>query len=805
MTKTKLIKENVVNDIKSGIECSSSTAILVSFMMKSGLELIMSSLQEALDSGAQIKILTGDYLYISQPEALDRLLDLKGDIEIRLWLSRGQSFHPKAYLFESNSANQLIIGSSNLSKSALTTGVEWNISVHQSNDSYIFEQAEDSFLKLFYHDQTVPINPETINQYRIEYNNYHEKFPGFIDNWHHREAEALMFTDVEPEYVKEHSIGYDSGGDLEPRPHQTLALNALEDTMNEQYDKALVVMATGLGKTFLAAFFAKQFKRVLFVAHREEILLQAKKSFEQVLTHESTGLYNQEVKDSEANHIFASVFTLSRNKHLHKFNQDDFDLIIVDEFHHAAARSYQGILDYFNPSFLLGLTATPDRLDGKDVYALCDGNVAFQMHFIEAIQHGYLTPFKYYGVYDDTDYSSITWLGRKYDPKELEKEQLKETLVEKIYHAWLKHKQTRTIVFCSSIRQAEYLGNYFKSQGVNAISLHSKTTSFSREDAIESIKTLELEVIFTVDLFNEGVDIPEVDTLLFVRPTESLTIYTQQVGRGLRLSEGKSHCHIIDMIGNYKNADVKMQLFDHSKSGQSKYAIVPEVPDNCELNLDVKVIDLIKHLVKKRQPRKERLLSSYFSLKKDLGRRPSYLEMHRLGYEDARQIKQEFKSYLGLLFYADELTEREAEMYREYKMLFEEVERTVMSKSYKMVVMKLMLDRGESLWAQPISADEIAYAFYEYLTSKDYRRLKDFNDKKTKKFITFEKNKITKLIEQMPFSKWSKSSNEMFSFDGKVFQLNMSIPTEIAQLLHQYINEIVHYRLESYFELTITK
>ncbi|GEM03661.1 DNA helicase [Halolactibacillus miurensis] len=806
MTTTKLIKHNIVDEIKAGIDCSSSTAILVSFMMVSGLELILPSLQRSLDKGTQIKILTGDYLYITQPDALSRLDELVGDIELRLWKSHGVSFHPKAYLFESDHEKQVIVGSSNLSKSALTTGVEWNVSIEQQGQADVFEEAEESFLQLFYADQTVPINRETIEQYRQRYETYHAKYPGFVDRWHSREAEALMFDETEPTIVRESSNNQEPII-IEPRPHQALALDALDNVIKEDYDKALIVMATGLGKTYLAAFFARQFNRVLFIAHREEILRQAKQSFDHVLPNKSSSLYNQEEKNNESDHIFASVFTLSRKNHLNRFNSSDFDLIVVDEFHHAAAKSYQGILQYFKREFLLGITATPDRLDGKDVYALCDNNVAFQMHFIEAIQHGYLTPFKYFGVYDETDYSSMTWLGNRYDQHELEAKQLQDAIAEKIFNAWEKHKQKRTISFCSSIRQAKYLEDYFVKKGVNAISLHSKTMGYSRQEAIKALKDQTIDIIFTVDLFNEGVDIPEVDTLLFVRPTESLTIYTQQVGRGLRLSTGKTHCHIIDLIGNYKNADVKMQLFDTERDRDSRSVkhVIPEVPTSCELHLDMQVVDLIKYLVRKRQPRKERLISSYHMLKTELGRRPTYLEIHRYGKEDAKQIKQEFKSYMGLLHHSGELTLEESDLYNRFKSLIEDVERTLMSKSYKMVVLKLMLDRGENQWHRPITASSIAYPFCKFLTDKDYRRKKDFSDKKTKKLLTFDEDKIVRLIEDMPFSKWNGSSKGIFTFDREQFAITVPLTEQEARNLYPFINDIVEYRLTSYFERGISK
>lgn len=254
---------------------------------------------------------------------------------------------------------------------------------------------------------------------------------------------------------------------------------------------------------------------------------------EHVLPDRSCGLYFGSEKNGTADLIFASIFTFGMKKHQELFAVDDFDLIVVDEFHHAAAKSYKAVLDYFQPKFLLGITATPDRMDGKDVYALCDGNVAFQLHYIEAIVQGWLTPFHYYGVYDDTDYTQIRWLGSRYDDEQLLTIQLKEDMAEKIYNAWMKYKQTRTLVFCSSSIQADFLSVYFNKKGINTVSLHSKTIGMSREEAIR------------------------------------------------QLTDGKDMCTIIDLIGNYRNADTKLKLFDagfgiESKNGNRRETAIAE-------------------------------------------------------------------------------------------------------------------------------------------------------------------------------------------------------------------------------------
>jgi len=321
-------------------------------------------------------------------------------------------------------------------------------------------------------------------------------------------------------------------------------------------------MATGLGKTYLAAFFAAQFERVLFIAHREEILIKAQQSFKHVHPTKGTGFYNAKEKAANADFVFASIQTLNQQHHLSGFAPDTFDLIVVDEFHHASAPSYMRILDYFKPEFLLGITATPYRLDNKDVFGLCDGNVAISIHFIDAIKQQWLVPFRYYGIYDDTDYSQLRWLGNRYDEEELARVQLRTDMAEKIFQEWIKHKQSRTIAFCSSILQADFLNHHFQQAGFLSISLNGNTPNEERLAARERLNSGKLDIIFTVDLFNEGVDIPRVDTLLFVRPTESLAVFTQQIGRGLRIAEDKDDCVIIDLIGNYRNADMKWGVFN---------------------------------------------------------------------------------------------------------------------------------------------------------------------------------------------------------------------------------------------------
>lgn len=804
MSKVEFIKSHLIEKLNEHIETSSTIYLLTSFVMKSGVDVMKEPLQRAAERGADIKICAGDYLYVTQPEALRQLITIHPNIEVRLWKSNGISFHPKAYLFENTNDGYFIIGSSNLSRSALTSGIEWNIGLHKSVEKNVFAEVMNEFLTLFYAEQTVQVNEETIKDYEKQYTDYHQRHSNLVRQWAQLEEVELMFP-AEMPAAEEAEVVYDptvSYRAIQPRFAQVEALAQLEATYAEGYDRAMVVMATGLGKTYLAVFFARNFHRVLFIAHREEILHQAKRSFAQVLSDKTFGIYDGKVKEGQADVVFASIFTLSMKRHLEIFTKDEFDLIVVDEFHHAAAKSYERVLSYFQPKFLLGITATPDRNDYKDVYALCDGNVAYRIDFIEAVQRGWLAPFRYYGVYDDTDYTKIAWRGNRYDEEQLLQAQLRTEMAENILRAWEKHKQTKTLVFCSSIRQADFLANYFNEHGYRTVSLHSKQVHITRTKAIELLEKGELDAIFTVDLFNEGVDIPAVDTLLFVRPTESLTVFTQQVGRGLRLHPAKQYCVIIDLIGNYRNADVKLSLFDtkREESTKKREKLLPTVPEACELDLDVRVIDLLEEMRRKRQPRREKLLHDYQELKHELGRRPTYLELHLHGRSEAKEYRDEFKSYVGFLYWADELSEREKEVFLKYESWLIEVERTTMTKSYKMVVLQAMLNRGPSRWHLPITPTEAAPFFHQYLTEKEYRKRIDFSDGETKRLWQYDEQKVAKLIAKMPMTKWSGSSNGLVSFANNIFSLTFSIAPEDEHMLYEWTREICEYRLHVYFE-----
>ncbi|GAA0447410.1 DEAD/DEAH box helicase family protein [Lentibacillus halophilus] len=804
MSDISLHTKQLHQQLKQDIQNSSTIYIISSFIMKTGVDVLYEALQDALANGADIKLLTGDYLYVTQPEALSKLLELEGDtIEIRLWRSNGIAFHPKTYIFKHREEGALIVGSSNMSRSAFTNGMEWNLRMQRNASFETFETAMNTFIESFYASQTTRVNAESFKIYKQEYDQFHANHANLISNWTRQEEIELTLPDMDtseqPDYIQETSPAYETR--VVPRQAQKEALEALQNTIEEEYNKAMVVMATGLGKTYMAAFLAKQFNKVLFVAHREEILLQAKKSFERILG-KSGGLFYGAEKELNHDMLFASIFTLSMQEQLHRFDSDEFDLIIVDEFHHAAAKSYQNIINYFEPAFLLGLTATPERTDGQDVFALCNGNVAYEMSFIEAIQRGWLSPFTYYGVKDTVDYSDIRWLGNHYDQHELMMSQLKTEQASYIYHQWIQYKQSRTLVFCSSIQQAVFLANYFEGQGTRSIALTSETKTISRNQAINMLESRAIDIIFTVDLFNEGVDIPSVDTLLFVRPTESLVVFTQQIGRGLRHFPGKDSCVIIDLIGNYRHADTKLQVLDQnqtSKTSSARKNVVPIVPETCGIHLETDVIHLLEELRKKRSPRKERVFNDYIDVKEQLGRRPTYTEAHLNGTVNAKEYNQAFGGFFAFLKQYGELTEHETNVYQKHYAWLKKVEKEPMTKSYKMVILMYLLEKGSAEWLKPITPVEVAPYFHRFFMTKEYRKHIDFSSNNTKKLWNYDEKGVARLIATMPMEKWVGNDGLLF-FDGEQFGINFSVNEADQEILHEMTEQICTYKLHVYFE-----
>ena len=636
--------------LKQAIRKSKSIKIIAAFIMESGVRLIIDDLRYAINMGAKVQILTGYYLGITEPSALYLLkMHLGNMADIRVFKHNEISFHPKTYIFEDDISSEIYIGSSNISALALEYGVEWNYKIAKAESKEVFSQFHDNFEKLF-REHSVVLNDEILKNYSIGWkkNKFSQQaFNSSLKNKLHEES--LL--------VAESEGTYQVGSQIKPYGAQIEALYYLELARTE-VSKGLVVMATGVGKTFLAAFDSKNYKKILFVAHREEILSQAHDSFKKVMPEKKFGMFKDQVKDTGADVLFASVQSLGKPKYLNDewFKRDYFEYIIFDEMHHIAASSYDAIYNYFSPKFMLGLTATPFRMDNKDIFTYCDDNLIYEINLKEAIERDYLVPFNYYGVYDDTDYTEIDFKNGKYNEKELEKALSTRKRAELVLKYYKIYGQKRTIAFCSSINHANSMTESFIKVGISSASVHSGDGEFvqERSKAISKLKTGELKVLFVVDIFNEGVDIPEVDTVLFLRPTESYTVFIQQLGRGLRKSENKTFVNVLDFIGNYKMAPILPMLLSGKnpmvKENRSTYNV--EYSEGCNVQFDMKLMDLFEEL-KKNDKLQNRLENEFFRLKEQIGVRPSRMDL----YEGSDLPTKEFfkNGYLAFLKQYNEL------------------------------------------------------------------------------------------------------------------------------------------------------
>lgn len=508
--------------------------IIVSFLMESGVRMLLKDLQRALERGTRIRILTGNYLGITQPGALYLIKDALGDqIDLRFYKEKERSFHPKAYIFHKKGFGEIYIGSSNVSRSALTSGIEWNYHFDVFRDKDNFNRFFENFEDLFY-NHSIVIDDEVLKQYSKEW-----KKPALQKDLDRYDNVSKDSRDTEAQML------------FQPRGAQIEALYALKNSRREGADKGLVYAATGVGKTYLAAFDSAGFEKVLFVAHREEILRQAAKSFQNVRHSQDYGFFTGKEKTVGKSVIFASVATLGRQAYLHDryFAEDYFDYIVIDEFHHAVTEQYKRIMAYFKPKFLLGLTATPERMDGRSIYELCDYNVPYQISLQDAVNKGMLVPFHYYGVYDETvDYSGIRKVKGKYDEEELTRELLVNKRYALIYKHYMKYRSQKALGFCCSRKHAEEMAKEFCLCDIPAVAVYSNSDGGYSEDRSVALRKLEhgeIKVIFSVDMFNGGLDISDIDMVMFLRPTESPVVFLQQLGRGLRKSRGKDFLNVL--------------------------------------------------------------------------------------------------------------------------------------------------------------------------------------------------------------------------------------------------------------------
>lgn len=756
--------------------------LAVAFIKTTGLRLLLPDLQAALDgrAGRRVRVLTSDYLDITDPEALRLLLLLQQQgADVRVFVTGGSSFHLKAYIFARLSDGELVegtafVGSSNISRQALQEGLEWNYRVVYPPDRGFLE-ARTRFEEIFSHARTVALSDAWIESYEKR----RVPPPRSV-------APGSQEQEAPPE----------------PNEIQKAALAALHETRLQGFRRGVVVLATGLGKTWLAAFDAAQVnaRRVLFVAHREEILAQAAATFVRIRPRARVGYYMGRSRDAEVDVLCASVQTLGRAEHLERFAPQHFDYVVIDEFHHAAAKTYRRLLGHFAPAFLLGLTATPDRTDQSDILSLCDDNLVFTRNLFEGIQAKLLSPFHYFGILDESvDYREVPWRNGRFDPEELSNKLATLARARHAIREWRSRAQKCTLAFCVSTKHAEYMASQFQKAGIASAAVYAGST-IGRAQALEQLRDGQLSVVFSVDLFNEGVDLPGIDTVMMLRPTESKILFLQQLGRGLRLSEEKKHLVVLDFIGNHQSFLQKPQaLFGVGFTYKALAAFARkaeqgrlELPDGCYVNYDLKIIEFLKSLDSAGTQK------DYEALRASLGRRPTLAEFYRSG-ASVQTMRQQHGSWFDLVETIGDLKEDEARALKALGGLPREVEVTPMAKSFKMVLLEAWLELDGLVTPPPVAAlaqrswdvlhrrpsllGDLPEAIAKLPDGHDPRWLRYWRDKPINAWIGGNRATVT---------------SAFFRLGDDRFSLAQPLPADEAEAAEGLLQELAAYRLATY-------
>jgi superfamily II DNA or RNA helicase/HKD family nuclease len=646
-------------ELRAELATADRVDLLCAFVKWHGLRIIEQSLKAAHERKVPIRVITTTYIGATERRALDRLVEEFGAHVKVNYETRSTRLHAKAWLFRRSSGyDTAYVGSSNLSKAALLDGLEWNVRLSSVATPEVLRKFEATFDAYWNDPAFETYDPQTDGR---------------------RLLDALA-TAGGSTPASERSITL-SGLEVRPYPHQRDMLERL-DVEREVHDRHhnLLVAATGTGKTVMAALDYKRLRkkhgrdlRLLFVAHRREILQQSLRTYQDVLVDANFGepLHSGEIP-ARWTHVFASVQSLNA-KTLDRLTPGHFDVIVIDEFHHGTSPTYRKIIEHFQPLELLGLTATPERMDGRNVQdEFFDGRIAAELRLWEALENDLLSPFHYFGISDSTDLSTIEWKRGAYDPGALSNALSSNTRRARLVVQAVKEKiadpgSMRALGFCVSVTHAHFMAEAFRTAGLNAVALSGETPAEQRRQALTDLSSGALQAIFSVDLFNEGLDIPDVDTLLLLRPTSSATVFLQQLGRGLRRSEGKAVLTVLDFIGQHRKEFrfenqfraltnlTRKRLLDHIERD------FPQLPSGCHIILEEKAKKAIIANIK------DQLNVNVITLAREVA---AYAEP-RLGHylkESGRELKEVYRgngnSWTGLLrrsrLLTDEAPEGEA-------------------------------------------------------------------------------------------------------------------------------------------------
>ena len=760
--------------------------VAVSFVMQSGLDRLAAEMGAAISRrGMRMRILTTNYLGITERGALERLLadsqQFPESLEVRVFDARSVSFHPKAYLFgsaQSKGVGYGFVGSANLSGGGISTGIEWSL---RTDAPLQVEELRSRFEGLWSDECSLPLTSDLLAGYQQA---ARIRWPNKLE-----EEEA-------PEAPFRHA----------PTEIQSEALTALEESRGAGFKSGMVVLATGLGKTWLAAFDCgrPKYRRVLFLAHREEILLQAIAVFRRVLPLRSHGLLTSKVDDSSADIVFASVQTFVNR--MGALSPDDFDYVVIDEFHHAASPTYQRILGFLEPAFMLGLTATPDRTDGADLLALCDDNVIYEASLAEGIARGALVPFEYLGVPDTIVFDHIPWRNGQFDPKALEFAASTSERAEAALREWESGAGDRTLAFCVSVHHAEFMADFFRRRGVLAEAVHASAGSAPRHQTLDALARGDVKVVFSVDLLNEGVDVPTVDTVLMLRPTSSAILFLQQLGRGLRLSPGKQSLTVIDFVGNHRSFLLKPRWLlgltgKHLTDSELKRVLLSgdyELPPGCTIGYRLEARSMLEDLLRMAS-RPNALIEFIANVVEETGQRPSAVQAHRAGFNPASLNPQ--GGWFSVLDSAGLLTETEASILGQHADMLKAVAVESMTKSYKMVTLRALTMAGAL--ADGMTVSRLSTLCHR-LMLRDPRLVADATSASMPDPEALDSASWRAYWRKWPVAallgELKGGGSALFAIEGDEFRLAESVAPEHRGHLDRMVGELVDWRLARYLE-----
>lgn len=584
---------NVGSELRAELPTADRVDLICAFVIWSGVRHVRDALETLIERGARVRVITTTYMGATEKKAVDELHAIGAEVKVALD-ARTTKLHAKAWLLERESGlSTAFVGSSNLSHTALFDGLEWNVRLSSMDAAHVIDRVrmtfESHWASEHFESYDPAINGEDLARALREH-----------DRRSLGEASTISFANL----------------DVRPYPHQQRMLEALmlERDRHDRH-RNLVVAATGTGKTVVAALDYRQLSEragrrpsLLFVAHRAEILNQSMATYRAVLGDGSFGEIHGRGKVAEGQHVFAMVQSLQEAR-FGQLAPDAFEIVVVDEFHHAKAATYDRLLNHLNPPELLGLTATPERLDGQDVTEWFDHRIAVELRLWEAIDQGFLVPFQYFGVADETDLSEVTWRRGGYAPSELSDLYTNDNLrVQKVLKALekivLDPGSMRALGFCVSKEHARFMARSFEDAGLPSVALTGDDSPEKRAKALAMLQAGKLRCVFSVEVLGEGVDVPDVDCLLLLRPTESSTLFAQQLGRGLRRARDKSHLTVIDLIGQHRREfrfDERLRAIIDPRRGSiadQVEADFPFLPAGCTIDLDRQSREIILSNIK---------------------------------------------------------------------------------------------------------------------------------------------------------------------------------------------------------------